>query len=250
MNLINMNLINRHLSINRYISSAALALLVALGSGALAQTDKKPYTEWTEKEAERLLEKSPWVQTQVFADSANTLSTNTGSTVNSSQTRAAGVDQVNFRVRFLSAKPVRQAISRMMEIRQKGGVSERMAAQLASFANSDFDDYVVVTVSVDGTESRGRVQEAIALLNRLTTGDLKNSTYLLVNNQRIFLQEYQAPRRDGLGARFIFPRTIDGNPIITDESDEIKFVSELTDTFKLNTRYKVKEMRYQGKLEF
>jgi hypothetical protein len=235
---------------NRFRLVAGLALLLGCALSSTAQLDKKPYTGWTEKEAERLLEKSPWVQTQVFADSSNTLSTNTGNTVNSSQTRAAGVDQVNFRVRFLSAKPVRQAISRMMELRQKDGVSERMAAQLKSFANSDFDDYVIVTVTVDGTESRGRLQEATALLNRLTTGDLKNSTYLMVKDQRIFLQEYQAPRRDGLGARFIFPRTIDGKPVITAESGEVKFVSELTDTFKLNTRYKVKEMLYQGKLEF
>jgi hypothetical protein len=109
---------------------------------------------------------------------------------------------------------------------------------------------VIVTLTVDGSESGGRLQEATSLLNKLTTVDLKNNTYLLVKDQRVFLQEYQAPRRDGLGARLIFPRIVDGKPIIAAESDEVRFVSDLAANFKLNMRYKVKEMIYQGKLEY
>ena len=237
-------------NINRYFSAVAFVLLLAVWYGASAQTDKKPYTEWTEKEAEKLLEKSGWAQTQVFTDTSGTFSSGPGRTVNSSQTRGAGVDQLNFHIRFLSAKPVRQAISRMMEIKQKGELSDQMTAQLKSFATSDFPDFVVVTVTVDGSESRGRLQEANALLNKLTTVDLRNNTYLVIKDQRVVLQEYQAPRRDGLGARFIFPRAVDGKSIITDQSDEVRFVSELSSAFKLNMRYKVKEMTYQGKLEY
>ena len=233
-----------------YSSAVALALLLALLQGAAAQIDKKPYTEWSEKEAERLLEKSGWAQTQVFADTSGTLSTGTGRTVNSSQTRSGGINQVNFHIRFLSAKPVRQAISRIMEIRQRGEVSDQMAAQLKSFATSEFPDYVVVTLTVDGTESGGQTQEATALLNKLTTVDLKNNAYLMVKDQRVFLQEYQPPRRDGLGARLIFPRAVDGKPIIAPEIDEVRFVAELSSAFKLNMRYKVKDMVYQGKLEY
>ena len=235
---------------NRFRLARALALLLACAYASQAQLDKKPYTEWTEKEAEKLLEKSAWAQTQVFTDSSNTFATGPGTTVNSSQTRASNIDQVNFRIRFLSAKPVRQAISRIMELRQKGSINDQLAAQLKAFANQDFADYVVVTVTADGTESRGRLQEATALLNSLTTVDLKNNTYLIIKDQHIPLQEYQAPRRDGLGARFIFPRIVDGKPIITADSDEVKFVSQLTNSFKLTMRYKVKDMVYQGKLEY
>ncbi|HJQ67471.1 MAG TPA: hypothetical protein VKA70_00755 [Blastocatellia bacterium] len=234
----------------RFFSAAALALLLGVLGDASAQIDKKPYTDWSEKEAEKLLEKSGWAQTQIFTDTTGTFSTGPGRTVNSSQSRSAGIDQVNFHIRFLSAKPVRQAISRIMEIRQKGELSDQMAAQLKSFATSDFPDFVVVTVTVDGSQAQGRLQEANALLNRLTTVDLKNNTYLIVKDQRVFLEEYQPPRRDGLGARFIFRRTIDGKPVIEAESDEVKFVSELSSAYKLNMRYKVKEMIYQGKLEY
>ena len=239
-----MNVIKRHLW------AGAVATVLAVLLAASAQVDKKPYTEWSEKEAEKLLEKSAWAQTQVFTDASNSFATGPGRTVNSSQTRASNIDQVNFRIRFLSAKPVRQAISRIMEIRQGGEMNDQLAAQLKAFANQDFPDYVIVTVTADGSESRGRLQESMALLNRLTTVDLKNKTYLIVKDQHIALQEYQAPRKDGLGARFVFPRIIDGKPIITPDIDEVKFVSELTDSLKLTMRYKVKDMIYQGKLEY
>jgi len=43
---------------------------------------------------------------------------------------------------------------------------------------------------------------------------------------------------------------VDGNPFITPESEEIHFVSELDGTYRLDRRYKVKEMMYDGKLEY
>ena len=239
-----MNVINRHLC------AGAALLLLAVSSAAPAQVDKKPYTEWTEKEAEKLLEKSAWAQTQVSTSTAGTFSTGPGTTATSGARPAGGIDQIYYHIRFLSAKPVRQALSRIMELSQKGAMNDQLAAQLKAFANQDFPDYVVVTVTVEGSESKGRLQSAMALLNSRTTATLKNNTYLIVKDQRIFLEEYQAPRSDGLGARFIFPRIVDGKPIITAEDDEVKFVSELTRTFKLNMRYKVKDMMYQGKLEY
>jgi hypothetical protein len=239
-----MNVINRHLW------AGAALLLLAVSLAASAQMDKKPYTEWTEKEAEKLLEKSAWAQTQVSTNASGTFSTGPGTTNASNSTPSGGIDQIYYHIRFLSAKPVRQAISRIMELRQKGEMSDQLAAQLKAFANQDFADYVIVTVTVEGSESKGRLQAATALLNSLTTVTLKNNTYLIVKDQRIFLQEYQAPRNDGLGARFVFPRMVDGKPIITAENDEVKFVSELASNLKLNMRYKVKDMMYGGKLEY
>jgi hypothetical protein len=111
------------------------------------------------------------------------------------------------------------------------------------------------------------LQDARALLQKLTTTTIKNNTYLLTKEgQRVFLQEYQAPRNDGLGARFVFPRLVDGKPFITPDSGEILFHADLgggsrlnstlpnsdaaRNAFTLNTRYKVKDMMYDGKLEY
>ena len=248
--------------------ATCLAFCLACSLVAQAQWEKKPYAEWSEKEAQKLLNDSPWGQTQVISDTSQMFG---NERLGSGTSRVANVFHVNFRIRFLSAKPVRQAISRVMELKQKGAVDERLASQLRAFAAADFPDYVIITVLCDSDQPHMRLQEATALLNNRTTADLKNNTFLeLKDGRRVFLQEYQPPRNDGLGARFIFPRLIDGKPYITAESGDIHFVSELSPggggsrsqasgaaggspgplNYRLDCRFKVAAMNFQGKLEY
>ncbi|MEW6209654.1 MAG: hypothetical protein AB1631_14900 [Acidobacteriota bacterium] len=241
---------------------AALSFFVC--SAASAQWDKKPYTEWSQKETEKILNNSPWGQTQSLTDTSRMF--DTGRRLDSGQSRVADVTQVNFRIRFLSARPVRQAISRLMEIQQKGELPQQLAAQLKAFAAADFPDYIVVTVTVDAPNPSNEFQAATAVLGKLTTAELKNDTWLLAKGGRkVFLKEYQSPRNDGLGARFIFPRIVDGKPFLTEESGDVQFYSELGGLFIvetregnnvqkkpvfLNMRYKTGEMTFQGKMEY
>jgi len=248
--------------------ATCLAFCLACSLVAQAQWEKKPYAEWSEKEAQKLLNDSPWGQTQVISDTSQMFG---NERLGSGTSRVANVFHVNFRIRFLSAKPVRQAISRVMELKQKGAVDERLASQLRAFAAADFPDYVIITVLCDSDQPNMRLQEATALLNSRTAADLKNNTFLeLKDGRRLFLQEYQPPRNDGLGARFIFPRLIDGKPYITAESGDIHFVSELSPggggsrsqasgaaggspgplNYRLDCRFKVAAMNFQGKLEY
>ncbi|HSQ19547.1 MAG TPA: hypothetical protein VLR92_04150, partial [Blastocatellia bacterium] len=77
------------------------------------------------------------------------------------------------------------------------------------------------------------------------------TTYLEVKGgKRIYLQEFQPTRPDGFGARLIFPRLVDGKPFITPESEDIHFVAPISDTYRLDRRFKVKDMMYEGKLEY
>jgi hypothetical protein len=232
--------------IDRVATSMAVCLLCFLV--AHAQWEKKPYAEWSEKEAQKLLNDSPWGQTQVISDTSQMFG---NERLSSGASRVANVFHVNFRIRFLSAKPVRQAISRVMELKQKGAVDERLASQLRAFAAADFPDYVIITVLCDSDQSNMRLQEATALLNSRTTADLKNNTFLeLKDGRRVFLQEYQ--------------------PYITAESGDIHFVSELSQggggsrsqasggaggssgplNYRLDCRFKVTAMNFQGKLEY
>ena len=66
----------------------------------------------------------------------------------------------------------------------------------------------------------------------------------------IFLQEYQPPRNDGFGARFVFPRLVDGKPWLTPESGEVVFLSEMREIGILTMRYRVKDMMFNGRLEY
>jgi hypothetical protein len=111
--------------VNRVATS--LAFCMACSLVARAQWEKKPYAEWSEKEAQKLLNDSPWGQTQVISDTSQMFG---NERLSSGASRVANVFHVNFRIRFLSAKPVRQAISRVMELKQKGAVDGRLASQL------------------------------------------------------------------------------------------------------------------------
>jgi hypothetical protein len=163
-------------------------------------------------------------------------------------TGVADVTHVNLRIRFLSAKPIRHAISRSMHLRQKGQISEQLASQLKNFAEADFPDYIIVTVTVDAPNPSSLFQAVNAIFYKVITSELKNETYLLTKGgRRIFLQEYQSPRNDGLGARFIFPRKVEGNPFLTPESSDVLFNSE---PLGLTMRYKISDMMFQGKLEY
>jgi hypothetical protein len=168
----------------------------------------------------------------------------------SSQSRVQEVFSVNIRIRFLSAKPVRQAISHLMELTNREKISAQLAARLKAFAAADFPDYIVITVTSESDKASRLLQQTQASFYKLTTNELKNNTYLLAGGRRVFIKEYQPPGNDGLGARYIFPRMEDGKPFITPETGDVLFHSEPLGTVVLNMRYKVKEMMYDGKLEY
>ncbi|MBM3792036.1 MAG: hypothetical protein FJW35_17035 [Acidobacteria bacterium] len=218
--------------------------------------NRKPHTEWSEKETLRLLNDSPWGQTQTVVDTSGSFAA--GRRADSGQSRVADTPELLFRIRFVSAKPMRQAISRFVALQQPGRMAEDLAARLAAFAEADFPDYIVVQVACESASANSLHREASALLAKLTTGEIQNTTYLLAQDgRRLFLREYQVPGKDGLGARFIFERKTDGKPFLSEDSGEVRFYSELGNGLKvagnpvfLNMPFRVPEMVYKGKLEY
>jgi hypothetical protein len=222
----------------------------------------KPWTEWTEKEAAKILNDSAWGQTQTeLAEAAQPASVSAvtqttaarredqrisaASTVESgeSKTRAS----INYRVRFLSAKPVRAAFVRMIEL--QGAPPERVA-ELRTFVDRSFADYIVVSLVIDGTD-RKRLGPSTEEINTAEEAALQKTAYLeRKDGTRLFLTNFRAPAQDGLGAKFVFPRSVDGKPFIDPGTGEFKFVLEIGKTIKINRKFKVSEMMYDGKLEY
>jgi hypothetical protein len=94
------------------------------------------------------------------------------------------------------------------------------------------------------------------MFNGATLGTLKNDTFLeLSNGKRLFLKDYKAPSSDGLGAKFMFPRNVDGMPFIAAKSGKARFFARLTSSeasrrMILNMLFKVADFRYEGTLEY
>ena len=154
---------------------------------------------------------------------------------------------VHYRVRLLSAKPIRAAFVRMIEL--QGAPPERVA-QLRTFVDRDFADYIVVTISVDGNDQK-RMEMVKTEIEAADAAALKGTTYLeRKDGKRIALMEYRAPSPDGLGAKFVFPRMVDGKPFIEADSGDVRFSIEAGKALKLNRRFKTSEMMYEGKLEY
>jgi hypothetical protein len=240
-------------------------LLLALISVS-AQEKTKTWGEWSKKDAEKMLNESPWAQTQVDTDTSQMFYSPTSDprlTGRSTSTTDSRLGEgatnqaisVKFHVRFFSARPIRQALVRLMEIQQKP--SPEMAERLTNFAEMQSKDSIIVTVSFEATDQRlsGPIMQAF---NSAATGTLKNEAYLERNDgKRIFLEEYVPPGKDGFGARFIFLRALDGNPFIAPETTEVRFVVQFprakaadANGLKIDRRFKIADMMYKGGLEY
>jgi hypothetical protein len=155
---------------------------------------------------------------------------------------------VKYGIRFFSARPVRQAFARLMELQNK--LDAAATERLHNFAEIESPLSIIVAVTFESADKRslGKVMQAF---NSAGANTLKNNTYLeRRDGKRLFLEEYVPPGPDGFGARFIFLRKVDGMPFITADTGEVRFFSEFGANLKLNMRFKVSEMMYNGKLEY
>ena len=240
-------------------------LVVLIACSAFAQKTKN-WTEWSEKEAAKILNDSPWGQTQVEVkpesppassaitavggnrrDSERVLSNNDANRIESGQQKADA--SIKYRARFLSAKPVRGAFARLLLL-QKAEVDEALSTELQGFVDRDFADYVVVVVTAEATDAK-LVGPAMQILTTATADMLKDKVYLeRKDGKRLTLASYRPPGPDGMGAKFVFMRTLEGQPFLTADSDNVRFFAQLTEKTNLNVKYKVADMMYEGKLEY
>lgn len=235
-----------------------LLVLIALGAlliGVEAQKKMKPWAEWNLKEAQKMLDDSAWGQTQRETNTSEMFynpTTGSGRGASSDRSAQGATNQavnVNYHIRFLSAKPIRQAFARSILLQQKTP-NAQLEEQLKGFAEQKTSEWIVVAVSYDSSDQRF-AGTAMQVFNSANTGGLQNGTYLEIKDgKRVFLKEYRAPIADGMGAKFAFPRLVDGKPFITPESGYIRFYSEFTKDLKLNMRFKLEDMMYDGQLEY
>lgn len=241
-------------------------LLALFACSAFAQKDK-PWTELSEKEAAKILNDSPWGQTQVEGradapsstsaitavaaskrDSDRVMSSTDANRMESGQPKSDKT--VRYRARFLSAKPVRGAYAKIVMLKKGDTADEGLATQLQEFVNRDFGDYVVVAVTPEAADEK-LVGPMIQFLSTATADVFKEKVYLeRKDGKKLMLADYRPPGPDGMGAKFVFIRTLEGQPFLTPESDNVRFFAQFNEKLKLNVRYRVSDMMYDGKLEY
>src|SRR5205807_1425573 len=119
------------------------------------------------KEATKVLNDSPWGQTQVYSNTSNEFGTGPGGRAGGgSGSGDYSSHHLNIRIRFLSAKPIRQAFSRMILLGQTGSVPDHLTARLNAFATQDFPDYIIVSVDADASETKNEAHQFKALMSK------------------------------------------------------------------------------------
>lgn len=245
----------------RNIFGIAMAfILLSTLATTMAQKYDKKWTEWSKKDAQDLLEKSPWAQTQNDTDASEQMYSPTSdprlrgnNTTSNDDTRAnqGATNQatnVKYHVRFFSARPIREAHIRLMELGQKPPADA--ITRMHNFAEVKSEGSIIVTVTIEFTDQRSG-NPVMQALNSAVTGTLKNTCYLQRSDgKQLFLEEYIPPGKDGFGARFIFLRMPDEKLFIDANSKEIRFFAQVNSNVKIDRRFKVADMMYQGELEY
>jgi hypothetical protein len=235
-----------------------IVLITLMAAAAVAQKNEKPWTEWSKKDADKMLTESPWAKAQTDTDTSEMfysptndprISGRTTSTTGPRIGEGAKNSAVNvtYHVRFFSARPVRQALARLIEINNKPPAD--VVTKLHQFAEMQSTNSIIVTVTYESPDGRysGVVMQEF---NAANTGTMKNDVYLQRSDgKQLFLEEYVPPGKDGFGARFIFLREVDGELFIKDANGELRFYAKFPNGIKVDRRFKLADMMYEGQLE-
>ncbi|HSL54397.1 MAG TPA: hypothetical protein VK868_08375 [Pyrinomonadaceae bacterium] len=225
-----------------------LALCLMAAGSVAGQKKLKPWKEWSKADAQKILNDSPWAHLQVDQDfqEASPLTRPPDPSVD---TRLRQNDGMTYGIRIFSARPVRQAFVRMIQL-QKKDLPPDTVARLNSFAEATSDDSIIIAVTIENPDAN-MLGKAMQIVRNATAVRIRNTTFLERNDgKRVFLEEYTPPGGDGFGARFIFPRMVDGQPFLNPELNTVRFVSNLGNSVEMNMTYKVKDMMLDGKLEY
>jgi hypothetical protein len=183
--------------------------------------EKKPYKEWNEKECAKLLEDSPWARALKL--------TTVGIMDNQANKTSSDGQQptTKYQVQFNTAKPIRQATVRLAQIRQKydslpAEQKQEVDKRAEAFLSADVSSAVVVTVTYD-INDRNSTLELARHWQSQTTDTLKNTVYLSnTKGDKVPVARYAAEQGAGRTFQFIFPREVNGKPLLSPQDKSVK----------------------------
>lgn len=205
----------------------------------------RPSSEWSKETAEKMLEDSPWAKQISFR-----LPTP------ADQEKDPSSQEHVYTIRLFSAYPVQAAYLRLLQISQ--GYSDLSADERGAFDRrypvqvGDRTDRIVINLDCDSSDRQSAL-EIDRQLKQYRTPEIKNLVFLSSSTfERVDLQEYSPPSPDGTGAKFIFPRTVDGVDVASaSESSylEFEFVVPGTDHRIIQT-WHLDDLRFRGSTAF
>jgi len=196
------------------LTCAALILAAAAHPASAQFWEKKPWTEWSKGEAEKILTDSPWSRTFSSSDVKLEAGGIRGGGTAEREVRPT----IEYIAQLRSALPVRQAVVRLMQIQSK---YDKMTAeekrnfdrQANDYLNQDFSNRVVVHIVYSANVSV--LQQGLDDTWRTSTTDLPADTYLVApNGSRIEMVRYEPASPGTPEFELIFKKELNGEPIV------------------------------------
>jgi len=231
----------------RCIIVVLLAALPAIAAVHDQSPLKRGFESWTRDEAVWMLNESPWARRETFTRVVGGI----GSGVRGEKEILS-----TYFVRFLSARPIREAFVRIQQI--KSGYSQMESGQKRRFdrmtrpgLNLDVSRWIVVAVAFRSNDSDQEIRFR-RHMQAQTLETLKNTTSLSTRRfPELQPVAYFPPREDSVGAKFVFPRQLDGKPAVSPQDDEITFEMKTpVATPELRSIFQVQEMHIEGEWLF
>jgi hypothetical protein len=175
------------------------------------------FNRWSMDKAVQILNESPWARQETFTR----VISGVGSGI-------SGEKEIynTFYIRLLSARPVREAYARVQQINH--GYDKMSPEQKRRFEdaqlpnlNMDISRWIVVSVSFRSNDPNEE-SSLRRFFQSETVKTLKNKAYLSTPAYpQLEISEYFPPREESVGAKFVFPREVDGVPVINKNSENI-----------------------------
>jgi hypothetical protein len=200
------------------MKSLLLTLLFPfLAFSATSWTTLSPFHQWSLDRTVKLLNDSPWARQETYTRVLQGV----GSGI-------SGEKEIynTFYVRFLSARPVREAYARIQQIQHgydKMPEEKRRQFEQTQLPNLNMDVSKWIVLSV-GFRSNDPNEESTLrhFFQSETVETLKTKAFLSTSSfPQVELSAYFPQQEESIGAKFVFPREINGIPVVTKDCRKV-----------------------------
>jgi len=210
---------------------------------AIAATSWKttePFDQWSLEQAVEVLNESPWAKQETYTRVIRGV----GSGI-------SGEKEIynTFYVRFLSAQPVREAYARVQQIQY--GYDEMIPEEKELFEkaqrkdlNMDISDWIVVSISFRSNDPNEE-SDVRRFFQSETVETLRTKVFLSTSaHSQVEISAYFPQQEESIGAKFVFPREVDGIPVVTSDCSKItlEFLNVPGADSRLHTSFDVDPM--------
>jgi hypothetical protein len=246
----------------RYI--AGILLVLGLATATAWADDfwaKKNWKEWTKSECNKILDDSPWAQRKLTENSSSLTSQPSASRAADPSlggTGNLGAGEITYRVRLLSAEPIREALIRQQQIEKnydKMNDEQKKAfdAQLDQKLAKPQDSILVHVIFEANTEN---LRTSLATYWESFPADaIPQDVYLTTDGStRILPKSYKIKMAEN-EFDLVFPRFANDQPIVVPGTKSMKLMIKTPKVgdFKekmITIEFKPDKMSFGGKLEY